>query len=176
MIPFPGRQHIKNIISGDRTPYTNEMMKKDIAFVTGRQLKILRKKHDISGMQLGKMLDISQQQVSRYENGMTPLPLDTIITICIYFHLSLREFLAPLMILTEDEDEHTEIPPLLSSVTPDIVTGPEGSFICRQQNAGIISTREKRRDKRRSHPEKMMNSRETAREDLSGGFSFTDTE
>lgn len=109
MTPFPKHQHIKKMLSGDRTPYTNEMMKKDIAFITGRQLKTLRKKHAMSGARLGKILNTSQQQVSRYENGQTPLSVDMIITICIYFHLSLGEFLAPLMVLTGDENEHIEV-------------------------------------------------------------------
>lgn len=55
-------------------------------------------------MQSGRLPDISQQQIHSYENGMTPLPVDTIITLRVYFNLSIREFLISLVVLTESED------------------------------------------------------------------------
>ncbi|WP_272517478.1 MULTISPECIES: helix-turn-helix domain-containing protein [unclassified Providencia] len=110
------------------------MIRKDINFIVGRQLRILRLKQELNGAQMGSILGISQQQVSRYENGVTTLSIDTIVTICIYFSLPLKEFLAPLMVLTENKNESIEIIPLPSTISLDITTGSAHSFIYPQQD------------------------------------------
>lgn len=145
MTSFPKQQHIKNGLSYGSTPYRKERLKKDIDFIVGRQLKKLRLKHELNGTQLGKILGISQQQVSRYENGVTTLSIDTIVIICIYFNLSLREFLAPLMVLTENENEPIETHPLSSPINLDIVMGSARSFIFTQQDESIVMNKRKRR-------------------------------
>lgn len=76
---------------------------KDSARVLGHQLKRLRLEQDLSGVQLGKILGISQQQVSRYEHGATALSVDTIIALCLYFNISLEQFLTPLILMLNDE-------------------------------------------------------------------------
>ena len=100
MTSFSKQQQIKNVPSYGSSPYTKKRLRKDINFIVGRQLRTLRLKQSLNGTQLGKILGISQQHVSRYENGVTTLSIDTIVTICLYFNLSLNEFLAPLMVLT----------------------------------------------------------------------------
>lgn len=78
-------------------------VKKDIPRVLGRQLKRLRLEQNLSGVQLGKILNISQQQVSRYEHGATVLSVETITALCLYFNISLEQFLAPLILMLNDE-------------------------------------------------------------------------
>lgn len=149
MTPFPKRQQIKKVLSYGSTPYRKERLRKDIAVIIGRRLKSLRLKHALNGTQLGKILGISQQQVSRYENGVTTLSIDTIVIICLYFNLSLREFLAPLMVLTENEsknkNESIETLPLPSPVNLDIVAHSARSFIRSPQDESIVMDKRKRR-------------------------------
>lgn len=123
MTSFPKQQQIKNGLSYGSSPYRKKRLRKDIDFIVGRQLKTLRLKQALNGTQLGKILGISQQHVSRYENGVTTLSIDTIVTICLYFNLSLKEFLAPLIVLTENanKNESIETLPLPSPVNLDIV-------------------------------------------------------
>lgn len=47
----------------------------------GQHIRTARRKKGISGRQLGKKVDISQQQISRYERGVNKLELDTLIKI-----------------------------------------------------------------------------------------------
>lgn len=101
MESFSKHQYIKAISCGD-IPDRNEMIKKDVALITGRQLKKLRLEHGLTGFQFGKILGISQQQVSRYEHGVTALSIETVVTLCIYFNVSFEHFLAPLISTTED--------------------------------------------------------------------------
>ncbi|WP_283125932.1 helix-turn-helix domain-containing protein [Providencia stuartii] len=44
--------------------------------LAGLFLRKARKEKNITGKQLAKLMGISQQQISRYENGITPLTLD----------------------------------------------------------------------------------------------------
>lgn len=53
--------------------------------VIGAELKIIRKVHGISGMELGNLINKSQQQISRYENGSTVIPLDILILLLYLF-------------------------------------------------------------------------------------------
>ncbi len=134
MTRIPKKQHQEKHSLYSKAPHRKEMIRKDINFIVGRQLRILRLKQELNGAQMGSILGISQQQVSRYENGVTTLSIDTIVTICIYFSLPLKEFLAPLMVLTENKNESIEIIPLPSAISLDITTGSAHSFIYPQQD------------------------------------------
>ncbi len=134
MTRIPKKQHQEKHSLYSKAPHRKEMIRKDINFIVGRQLRILRLKQELNGAQMGSILGISQQQVSRYENGVTTLSIDTIVTICIYFSLPLKEFLAPLMVLTENKNESIEIIPLPSTISLDITTGSAHSFIYPQQD------------------------------------------
>ncbi|KGA59621.1 MULTISPECIES: helix-turn-helix domain-containing protein [Proteus] len=145
MTSFPKQQKIKNGLSYGSSPYRKKRLKKDINFIVGRQLKALRLKKTLNGTQLGKMLGISQQQVSRYENGVTTLSIDAIVTICLCFNLSLKEFLAPLMVLTENKNESIETLPLSSPINLDLVADSARSFICPPQDESMVMDKRKRR-------------------------------
>nr|WP_306426761.1 helix-turn-helix transcriptional regulator [Providencia sp. PROV216] len=140
MTRIPKKQHQEKHSLYSKAPHRKEMIRKDINFIVGRQLRILRLKQELNGAQMGSILGISQQQVSRYENGVTTLSIDTIVTICIYFSLPLKEFLAPLMVLTENKNESIEIIPLPSTISLDITTGSAHSFIYPQQDEATWTT------------------------------------
>ncbi|MGJ3355450.1 helix-turn-helix domain-containing protein [Providencia sp. Je.9.19] len=49
-----------------------------ISYYAGRFLRKARKDKNMTGQQLAKLMHVSQQQISRYENGKTPLTIDTL--------------------------------------------------------------------------------------------------
>ncbi|BBV06039.1 helix-turn-helix domain-containing protein [Providencia hangzhouensis] len=57
----------------------------------GYLIKKLRKKKGISGAELAKKLNVSQQQVSRYERGATKLSFEKLIELTIYLDLDLSK-------------------------------------------------------------------------------------
>lgn len=52
----------------------NDSLRKDI----GEFIKNARKNKSLTGTQLGGLLNVSQQQVSRYERGKTSLTIDSL--------------------------------------------------------------------------------------------------
>ncbi len=46
-----------------------------INIVVGRFLQKSRKENDLTGKELARLINVSQQQISRYELGVTPLTL-----------------------------------------------------------------------------------------------------
>lgn len=55
----------------------------DIHYFIGIKIKSRRKELGFSGSDLAKKLNISQQQVSRYENGVNKIPLNHLVKIAI---------------------------------------------------------------------------------------------
>ncbi|MGV3346044.1 helix-turn-helix transcriptional regulator [Enterobacteriaceae bacterium LUAb1] len=53
----------------------------------GNNIRYLRSKHKLSGGDLAKIIGISQQQLSRYENGLSEISISKIILISIYFNV-----------------------------------------------------------------------------------------
>ncbi|MFP4817505.1 helix-turn-helix domain-containing protein [Providencia hangzhouensis] len=55
-------------------------------------LKKKRKELGISGLELAKRLNISQQQVSRYERGVNKMSLDMLLNISIALNVPMDKF------------------------------------------------------------------------------------
>ncbi|MGO2347304.1 MAG: helix-turn-helix domain-containing protein, partial [Providencia sp.] len=53
--------------------------KDHIAIAIGYELSKLRKLRNLSGKKLAEMIDISQQQISRYERGTCRINTDTLV-------------------------------------------------------------------------------------------------
>ncbi|EGT3631974.1 helix-turn-helix transcriptional regulator, partial [Morganella morganii] len=47
----------------------HQIFKKELHTVIGQEIKTLRKSKGITGYELGSIIKLSQQQISRYENG-----------------------------------------------------------------------------------------------------------
>ncbi|MGJ3354956.1 helix-turn-helix domain-containing protein [Providencia sp. Je.9.19] len=58
----------------------------------GLYLRGIRKEQNLTGGQLAKMLNVSQQQISRYETGKTKLTFEMMDTILTVFNKSWRDF------------------------------------------------------------------------------------
>jgi len=54
----------------------------------GKRLKNLREKFDISQAGLGKILNVSQQTISQYENDQRTVPLEFIVDVAGFFNVS----------------------------------------------------------------------------------------
>ncbi|HBO22101.1 MULTISPECIES: helix-turn-helix domain-containing protein [unclassified Providencia] len=67
------------------------------SFYCGLVIKKLRKERGISGFKLAKQLNISQQQMSRYERGVNRLSIDTLFSILTILDVSFEKLLRLLM-------------------------------------------------------------------------------
>lgn len=72
--------------------------KKTIDVGMGRKIKKARKSAGISGADLAKKLGVSQQQVSRYELGQTPMTISMVIMISHALNLSINELLSDYLV------------------------------------------------------------------------------
>lgn len=54
----------------------------EIDAAAGRLIQLVRKKKGLTGKELGKMIDVSFEQISFYENGKARMALSTFIDIC----------------------------------------------------------------------------------------------
>ncbi|MEM8063208.1 helix-turn-helix transcriptional regulator [Morganella morganii] len=86
--------------SGDEFKKIKPNLKK----IIGHEIKILRKMHGVSGFELGVMINKSQQQISRYENGSTPIPLDTLILLLCLFNIPPDIFFGKILFLLKNNE------------------------------------------------------------------------
>lgn len=64
-------------------------IEKDINVRIGNLIKKLRRNKGISGAELAEKLNVSQQQISRYERGITKLNIEKLIELKIHLDLDL---------------------------------------------------------------------------------------
>lgn len=81
------------------------MLKKEnnISKLIGARIKNIRKEKCISGAQLGKMLQLSQQQISRYERGINQISVDCLYQISVILDVDV-------LLLLDIKPEDTYIP------------------------------------------------------------------
>lgn len=53
-----------------------------------KNLKIIRSKNGYSQMDIAEILNTTQQQYSKYENGQNEIPVRHIITLCKFYGIS----------------------------------------------------------------------------------------
>lgn len=53
-----------------------------------QKLKILREKKGMTQGQIAMILKTSQQYYGKYENGLRPLPIEHLITLCKFYNVS----------------------------------------------------------------------------------------
>ncbi|MGG4609858.1 helix-turn-helix domain-containing protein [Providencia sp. Me31A] len=63
----------------------------------------------LSGDQLGKLINVSQQQVSRYENGNTSLNIETLNTILKVLDVSWHDFFYKVLQVEVDDNDYKKI-------------------------------------------------------------------
>lgn len=74
----------------------NPSPKRDITIYTkavGYEIYLLRKRRLLSGKDLANLLDISQQQVSRYERGICNITIDMLIRVLDALKIPIQDFL-----------------------------------------------------------------------------------
>ncbi|WP_413492398.1 helix-turn-helix domain-containing protein [Morganella psychrotolerans] len=85
----------------------------------GNELSRIRKSKKISGTELGEMIGISQQQMSRFERGYTRMDLGTMVCILYQLDISLFQFFFEIMeiLKTNEPSMHEKYSPLVSRLT-----------------------------------------------------------
>lgn len=76
-----------------------ELLRKDI----GSFLKKARKNQSLTGHQLGRLMQVSQQQISRYERGETGINIETLDIMLDILGKSWSDFFFSVMINYSDE-------------------------------------------------------------------------
>ncbi|MEY1422384.1 helix-turn-helix domain-containing protein [Morganella morganii] len=79
--------------------------KKKLQVIIGQEIKSLRKSKGISGYELGDIIRISQQQISRYECGDSAIQIDTLILILRLFNISPEKFIHRILSLANRDIE-----------------------------------------------------------------------
>lgn len=69
------------------------MNEREISLFIGQQISRKRKSLGLSGMALAELLGLSQQQISRYEQGITNIRASTLLQIAFLFNVDVKSFL-----------------------------------------------------------------------------------
>ncbi|HHR5882208.1 helix-turn-helix domain-containing protein [Providencia alcalifaciens] len=69
-----------------------ERITKSFSQAIADEIASLRRKRLLSGRQLGSLIGVSQQQISRYENGVCEITLSTLCLLLHYLGVSLESF------------------------------------------------------------------------------------
>ena len=85
-----------------------------------KNLKELRKQHNLSQQKLADILHVSQQSVYKYENGITSPDIETLVRMADYFNTSI-DYLV----------EHTDIPHRIEPVKENMLNEDETALIDR---------------------------------------------
>ncbi|MBQ0211502.1 helix-turn-helix transcriptional regulator [Providencia rettgeri] len=80
----------------------------------GFVLKKERKELGISGIELARRLNISQQQVSRYERGINKMSLDMLLNISVALNIPMEKFIAN--VISEVKKNHSSDPHVLKAI------------------------------------------------------------
>nr|ELR5233553.1 helix-turn-helix transcriptional regulator [Providencia rettgeri] len=83
--------------------------KKNIYALLGNHLRKARVSKGLSGNELGSIIQLSQQQVSRYELGINKLSLDKLIEIVIFLDIDINDITK--LIIKQVEYEKKELIP-----------------------------------------------------------------
>ena len=68
------------------------MHEREISLFIGQQISRKRKSLGLSGMALAELLGLSQQQISRYEQGITNIRASTLLQIAFLFNVDVKSF------------------------------------------------------------------------------------
>ncbi|ETT03133.1 helix-turn-helix domain-containing protein [Providencia sp. PROV188] len=80
-------------------------MEKIVSKSVGLKIRALRDSHGISGKQLSEQLGISQQHLSRYENGDVNIHVDTLYHFSLIFSVDPAYFFAEFNEITSSREE-----------------------------------------------------------------------
>ncbi|EMI5492259.1 helix-turn-helix transcriptional regulator [Providencia stuartii] len=71
----------------------------------GKQIHKFRKERSMTGKELANLLNVSQQQISRYECGVCNITIDTLMVILHVMNVSLKEFFEQVFLNIVESDK-----------------------------------------------------------------------
>ena len=77
--------------------------REDVYALLGHHLRQARMKRGLSSHELANIINLSQQQISRYERGVNKLSLDKLIEIIVFLDIDVKDIVR--IITTEVEHE-----------------------------------------------------------------------
>ncbi|EPL9568480.1 helix-turn-helix domain-containing protein [Providencia rettgeri] len=73
--------------------------------LVGNYLRQKRIENDMTGAEVSELLNVSQQQISRYENGINTISFSLILLFLMKFNISVESFFVSLLKELENEGE-----------------------------------------------------------------------
>ncbi|EMS1063693.1 helix-turn-helix transcriptional regulator [Providencia stuartii] len=83
----------------------HEVSKNIFMIAVGKEIFRLRKKRGLTGKQLAEKLNVSQQQISRYERGVCNINVDTLFVILHELDCSLSNFFSAVYLSINDAEK-----------------------------------------------------------------------
>ncbi|MCX3070385.1 helix-turn-helix domain-containing protein [Providencia stuartii] len=83
----------------------HEVSKNIFMIAVGKEIFRLRKKRGLTGKQLAEKLNVSQQQISRYERGVCNINVDTLFVILHELDCSLSNFFSAVYLNVNDTEK-----------------------------------------------------------------------
>lgn len=83
------------------------MEKYNIDFLIGQKILFIRKEHGLTGVQIAKYLGVSQQKISRYERGRTPIKVSFLLQISLLFDIDIGFFLTDFSKIMKEKTTHS---------------------------------------------------------------------
>lgn len=72
---------------------SDDIYKSKVLLVMGDEIKKVRKNKKLTGTQLASLIDVSQQQISRYERGCDNMKINTLLSILSILGISPNEYM-----------------------------------------------------------------------------------
>ncbi|WP_156823124.1 helix-turn-helix domain-containing protein [Providencia sneebia] len=104
------------IISSD-----NQLQKNIFSKAIGREIARLRKSKSLSGRELSLLLNISQQQISRYENAICNISIDNLMTVLVLLDISWNDFFQCVFTRIRENENKDIFKRYAKVITPSLV-------------------------------------------------------
>jgi transcriptional regulator with XRE-family HTH domain len=101
----------------------------------GRNLRLARSTAGKSQSEIAQQLDLTFQQVQKYENGTNRIPVDRLVRLADYLEVPVSEFIAP----SEDDSEFRSIASQFSAKEFHAIMEAWGSIKDRAARAALVN-------------------------------------
>lgn len=89
-----------------------------VACAVGQKIKSLRKSQGYTVFQLAKEIDISEQQLFRYERGVNRIDIDCLVNVLKILDVNMGDFFEDILKESANEDEDSDSKVFSDSIYP----------------------------------------------------------
>lgn len=100
-------RHLMNVDIDVENDHKVVTSKQALSLAIGQQVRLIRKARSMTGKELGEKLNVSQQQISRYERGICHIDVDTLIHLLHVLDTSIDRFFANVSFVLSEQSPQT---------------------------------------------------------------------